>query len=83
MTSTSTTKLTAHQRLVLEALRKRGVWATVPDLQNRRLLNPEQEPQGFHQTLASLVRRGLVDKSRHHGHVFYRLAAAAQDGSPM
>lgn len=47
--------------------------ATIPDLMNRQYLE-RREPQGYHQTAASLVRKGLVFKGRRAGLVTYRVS---------
>jgi len=68
------TRLTRRQRELLAALRahdrRQGV--TAPDL--ARIVGGS--PQGIHRTAASLARKGLVAKLRHHGWVFLRITPA-------
>jgi DNA-binding IclR family transcriptional regulator len=71
------TKLTRRQQELLTALRAhdRPQGIAAPDL--ARILGGS--PQGIHQTAASLSRKGLVTKLRHHGWVFVRITPAGTD----
>lgn len=72
--------LTRSQRLVLSLLG--ADWMTGADL--ARAVNAKlgatrhATPQGVHQTVASLVRRGMVEKYRFRGVVRFRSVPAAK-----
>lgn len=82
-------RLTANERRFLEGLTVRhpwrhGGWWPVPDLigyatQGGRFAG--MSPQGLHQTAASLVRKGLAEKTRREGSrapVEYRITDAGR-----
>jgi len=71
------TTLTARQSALLQALREhdRRQGIAAPDLV-RILGTADHSPQGIHQTAASLARKGLITKLRHHGWVFLRINPA-------
>lgn len=77
-------KVTDKELQLLKALSLRtdpgrDRWATVPDLRNRRFLDPEGSPQGCWITASSLVRKGLAEKTRSHGLVWLRLTYKGLD----
>lgn len=88
--------LTRSQRLVLSLLN--SDWMTGPDLARavdcylRSIgAGPNSSaaqargvtPQGVHQTIASLVRRGYVEKYRIHGVVRFRVVPDANRARPL
>jgi hypothetical protein len=74
--------VTARQRAMLELLcistnaRAQGYWWDGPDML-QYLGGPAV--QGVHQTAASLVRRGLIDKARRRGQVIYRISVKGRE----
>jgi hypothetical protein len=77
-------EVTVAQRAMLELLcvstnaRAQGYWWDGPDMLVY-LRSYHVTTQGVHQTAASLVRRGLVEKARHRGQVIYRISGKGRE----
>jgi DNA-binding IclR family transcriptional regulator len=68
-------KLTAHERAVLAAAFDQMGWSSGNSLARRT----GKSLAGAHQTAASLVRKGLLERGRGNNLVIYRLTHAARD----
>ncbi len=53
-------------------------WSTVSILMTRRYLEPGTA-QGYHQTAASLVRKGLIERAVWQGRVWYGLGEGGRE----
>lgn len=76
--------LTPKERELLRALKQRhggrnGGWSTVTDLIDRRLLDPEGGERVYRQAAASLIRKGLAERTKMRGLLFMQITDAGLD----